>query len=129
MSQWGSKTLGDQGYTAIEILRNFYGKSIYINETNEISGVPVSWPGYELTIGSSGDAVRTIQQQINAIADVYYSIPNVIVDGVYGQSTAAAVSAFQRQFDLPVTGTVGFATWYKISAIYVAVTRIAEYTR
>lgn len=127
MSQWGSKYLGDQGYTAIQILRNYYGNSIYINETNEISGVPVSWPGYELTIGSSGASVRTIQEQLNAIADVYSNLPRVAVDGIYGENTAAAVRAFQKQFGLPVTGTVGFSTWYKISGIYVAVTRIAEY--
>ena len=30
MTQWGSKALGDQGYTAIEILRHFYGDSIFI---------------------------------------------------------------------------------------------------
>ena len=44
MSQWGSKALGDQGYTAIEILRNYYGDSIYINSTDEISGIPSSYP-------------------------------------------------------------------------------------
>lgn len=127
MTQWGSKDLGDQGYTAIEILRYFYGESIYINSTDIVSGVPSSFPGYDLTIGSSGDAVRQIQEQLNAIADVYYPIPNISVDGIYGQNTAAAVRAFQKQFDMPQTGIVDFPTWYKISAIYVAVTRIAEY--
>ena len=29
-------------------------------------------------------------------------------------------------FGLPVTGVVDYNTWYEISAIYVAVTRIAE---
>ncbi len=124
MTQWGSKTLGDQGYTAIEILRNFYGDSIYINTAVEVSGVPVSWPGNNLGIGASGDNVRTIQNQLNRIADVYTAIPRVAVDGVYGPQTAAAVEAFQRIFDLPVTGIVDFATWYRISNIYVGVTRI-----
>jgi peptidoglycan hydrolase-like protein with peptidoglycan-binding domain len=36
------------------------------------------------------------------------------------------VKAFQQAFDLPATGVVDFPTWYRISAIYVAVTRIAE---
>ncbi len=127
MSQWGSKTLGDQGLTAPEILRSFYGSTLYVNETNLVSGVPVSFPGYTLSNGSSGDEVRQIQEQLAAIADVYYSIPGLAADGIYGPQTTASVRAFQEKFDLPVTGQVDQATWYKISAIYVAITRIAEY--
>jgi peptidoglycan hydrolase-like protein with peptidoglycan-binding domain len=126
MTQWGSKTLGDQGYTAIQILRNFYGNSIYINTAVEVSGVPVSWPGTNLTIGASGGNVRTLQEQLNRIAQVYTVIPKISVDGRYGQQTANAVSAFQRIFNLPVTGVVDRATWYKISQIYVGVTRIGQ---
>ena len=103
MTQWGSKTLGDQGYTAIQILRNFYGSSIYINTAVEVSGVPKSWPGYNLNIGASGDNVRTIQTQLNRIASVYTLIPTIAVDGSYGSRTAAAVKAFQKIFSLPVT--------------------------
>jgi peptidoglycan hydrolase-like protein with peptidoglycan-binding domain len=125
MTQWGSKTLGDQGYSAIQILRHFYGSDIYINSAVEVSGVPRSWPGNNLNIGASGDNVRTIQTQLNRIAQVYTVIPKVSVDGVYGQGTANAVRAFQRIFNLPVTGVVDLPTWYKISQIYVGVTRIA----
>lgn len=129
MSQWGSKYLGDQGYDAIEILRNYYGDTIFINTTEEISGVPSSFPGEALQEGSRGEAVRQMQEQLNAIADVYYVVPSVAADGVYGPRTAEAVRAFQEQFDLTPNGIVDFTTWYKISEIYVAVTRIAEYTR
>ena len=129
MSQWGSKYLGDQGYDAIEILRNYYGDTIYINSTEEISGVPSSFPGEILQEGSRGEAVRQMQEQLNAIADVYYVVPSIAADGVYGPRTAEAVRAFQQQFDLTPNGIVDFTTWYKISEIYVAVTRIAEYTR
>lgn len=126
MTQWGSKSLGDQGYDAIEILRNFYGDSIYINAAPEVAGVPASWPGNNLTIGSSGQPVRTIQEQLNAIADVYSVIPKVAVDGRFGQSTADAVRAFQQTFGLPGNGIVDLPTWYRISELYVAVTRLAE---
>ena len=129
MSQWGSKYLGDQGYDAIEILRNYYGDTIFINTTEEISGVPSSFPGELLQEGSRGEAVRQMQEQLNAIADIYYAIPNIAADGVYGPRTAEAVRAFQQQFDVTPNGIVDFTTWYKISEIYVAVTRIAEYTR
>ena len=127
MSQWGSKDLGDAGYSAIQILKNYYGSTIYINTTEEISGVPSSFPGEALTIGSRGADVLQIQEQLNAIADVYYPIPNIAADGIYGARTAEAVTAFQRQFNLPESGITDFTTWYKISEIYVAISRIAEY--
>lgn len=126
MTQWGSKNLGDRGYSAIEILRNFYGDSIYINSAEIISGIPISYPGYELTIGSTGDKVMHIQEELDRIAQVYSNIPRIQADGIYGERTAEAVRVFQDTFDLPETGVIDFRTWYKISQIYVGVTRIAE---
>lgn len=124
MSQWGSKYLADQGYSAIEILRNYYGSDIYINETTQISGVPSSWPGYDLNIGASGNKVSQLQEQLNRIARTYSSIPSLTVDGIYGQQTKNAVEQFQRIFNLPTTGIVDYPTWYKISQIYVGVSGI-----
>lgn len=126
MSQWGSKALGDQGYTPIDILRNYYGESMYINSAEEIAGVPSSWPGYSLDIGASGDKVRQIQEQLNAISNAYPLIPKIAVDGIYGEATQNAVRVFQDVFGLPETGIVDYRTWYKIQEIYVGVTRIAE---
>lgn len=126
LTQWGSKALGDQGYSPSEILRYYYGDDIYINTAEEISGIPSSWPGYTLSQGSSGAKVRQMQEQLNVIAGAYPAIPQIIADGVYGPATAAAVSKFQSVFGLPVTGTVDYRTWYKISEIYVGVSRIAE---
>lgn len=126
LTQWGSQSLGEQGYSAIEILRYFYGDNMYINSAEQISGIPSSWPGYNLTQGSTGDKVRQMQEQINVISSAYPAIPKVSVDGIYGPGTAAAVSKFQSVFGLPVTGVVDYPTWYKISEIYVGVSRIAE---
>lgn len=126
MTQWGSKSLGESGYSAIDILRNYYGESIYINNAEIISGIPISYPGYELTIGSSGNKVMQIQEELDRIAQVYSNIPRIQADGVFGTNTQNAVREFQRTFDLPVTGVIDFRTWYKISQIYVGVTRIAE---
>lgn len=126
MSQWGSKSLGDRGYTPIEILRNYYGDSIFINSSEVISGIPSSWPGYNLEIGSSGEKVRQMQQHLNVISNSYPLIPKVAEDGVFGPQTEEAVKTFQRVFKLTPDGIVGFQTWYKISEIYVGVSRIAE---
>ena len=126
LTQWGSKALGDQGYSPSEILRYYYGDDIYINTAEEISGIPSSWPGYTLSQGSSGTKVRQMQEQLNVIAGAYPVIPKITIDGIYGPATAASVSKFQSVFGLPVTGTVDYRTWYKISEIYVGVSRIAE---
>ncbi len=126
MTQWGSKDLGDQGYSAIEILRHFYGQTMFINTAPEVSGVPRSWPGANLTIGASGDNVRMIQTQLNSISEKYPLIPKVAVNGQFNDQTANAVKIFQEIFDLPANGIVDLPTWYKLSGIYVAVTRIAE---
>lgn len=126
MTQWGSKYLGDQGYSAIEILRNFYGSNMYINTAEEISGIPASWPGQPLDIGSSGSKVRQMQEQLNAIANAYPALPKISVDGVFGENTQNAVKKFQEIFGLPATGIVDYSTWYEIQELYVGVTRIAE---
>lgn len=126
LSQWGSRDLAEQGYTAIEILRYYYGNDLYINTAEVISGVPSSYPGYSLNIGASGDKVRQLQNQLNRIARNYPAIPTVTTDGIYGPATAEAVRVFQRVFNLPITGVTDYATWYEISDIYVGVTRIAE---
>lgn len=126
MTQWGSKSLGDQGYSAIEILRYFYGNNMYINTAEAVSGIPASWPGYNIGIGSSGQNVYQIQKQLARIAKAYPAIPSIVPDGIYGPKTKAAVEKFQAVFGLPVSGVVDYNTWYEISNIYVAVTRIAE---
>lgn len=124
LSQWGSKGLGDQGYSALQILKSYYGYEIVLKEAKKVEGIPLSFQGV-LKIGSQGSAVRTIQNQLNKISKNYPLIPKVVEDGTYGEKTAEAVKTFQQIFDLPVTGEVNFPTWYAISDIFVAVSKLA----
>lgn len=126
LTQWGSKFLGDAGKVPYEILTSFYGSDLELTTAKKVSGIPMSYPGYNLKLGSSGKDVRTIQRYLNRIADNYPAIPKVIVDGIYGEATKKSVAIFQKIFYLPSTGVVNYPTWYKISDIYVAVTGIAE---
>ena len=73
-----------------------------------------------------GQPIRTLQTMLRVIAENDDRQPSVVPDGIYGADTTRAVSAFQRRSGLPVTGIVDYPTWYRISEIYVAVTRIAE---
>lgn len=126
LKQWGSKYLAEEGYSAIEILRYYYGSDLYINSTSFISGVPSSFPGYNLSVGAQGGKVVQIQEQLNRISQNYPAIPRIVADGIYGERTKEAVETFQRVFLLPVSGIVDYPTWYEISDIYVGVSRIAE---
>lgn len=126
MTQWGSKDLGDQGKDYESILRYFYGDEIIFERAPVVSGVPVSFPGDTLQVGSTGKYVKTVQNQLNAISKSYPAIPKVKEDGNYGNSTAEAVKTFQGIFGLPKSGVVDFKTWYEISRVYVAVTKIAS---
>lgn len=127
MSQWGTVTLAENGYTPLQILRNYYPSDVEIAETEAIANVPSSYPGTALRVGSTGLDVQTIQTYLNRIRRNYPAIP-VITDqeGTFGESTKAAVTKFQSIFGLAADGIVGKATWYKISSLYTAVARLAE---
>jgi peptidoglycan hydrolase-like protein with peptidoglycan-binding domain len=99
---------------------------MFINTAEEVSGIPASWPRVDLSVGSTGEKVRQIQEQLARISRSYPAIPTITPDGIYGPETREAVERFQSIFGLPVTGVIDFRTWYRISEIYVAVTRIAE---
>lgn len=126
LSQWGSKYLGDQGKLPYEILQYYYGNDIELVTADKVEGIPESYPGYDLSVGSSGQEVRTLQEQLNRISQNYPLIPKLALDGQYTDKMAEAVKVFQGVFSLPKTGVVDYATWYKISDIYVGVSKIAE---
>ena len=127
LSQWGTVSLANQGYTPYEILQYYYG-----NDINIINDVPVqvpnsSLPPRPLRLGSGGDEVRTVQLRLNRISDNYPAIPKIALpDGVFSFDTEDAVKSFQETFSLEPDGVVGRATWYKILFVYNAVKRLNE---
>jgi hypothetical protein len=125
LSQWGSQELGKQGLDAISIIRNYYGSDAFLMQAEKVEGVPRSYPGSPLQVGSSGANVRVIQEQLNAISNKFPALQKIKVDGIFGNQTQEAVKTFQRIFNLPVNGVVDFATWYAISNIYVSVMKMA----
>lgn len=126
LSQWGSKSLGDQGYSALNILRYYYGYDITLDTAERVEGVPASYPGTPLRNGDSGPNVRIIQSQLKRIRQNYPAIPDLAVDGIFGRGTEASVRKFQSIFNLAPDGVVGKGTWYRLSQIYTAVSGIAE---
>lgn len=118
MEKWISKDLGFQGYKAIEILRYFYGNSLFMNETHNISNLQYPYPGTDLTLDSSGDNVLIIQQYLNKISSIYSDIPSIEENGIYSQQTVNAILKYQDIFFLPATGIVDIGTWYSIMMFF-----------
>ncbi len=128
MKQWGSKDLAEDGYSALQILRYYYGNGVAIYENNNIEDVEESYPGTPLKVGSTGEDVKTIQRQLDRIADDFPFFGSLTADGVFGTGTETVVKRFQDQFGLVDDGIVGSATWYSISYIYVSVKKLAQLT-
>lgn len=127
LSQWGTVTLAQQGLTPLQILRSYYPNDVEIAQAAAITDAVSSYPGTPLRVGSTGLDVQTIQTYLNRIRKNYPAIPAITdEEGVFGSSTQAAVRTFQNIFNLGTDGIVGKATWYKISQVYIAVTRLAE---
>lgn len=127
LSQWGSKSLGDQGYNALQILKYYYGNDITLDNAEVVNLFPSSFPGYNLSIGACGEEVQKLQNELNKIHGSYPAIPLITnSNGIYDEQTASTVRSFQTVFDLPVTGVVDYATWYRISYIYSAISNMLK---
>jgi len=116
----------DYGLPADGIVGEKTWRALYDTYRNLLDSLPENYfaattrpyPGAPLRIGSRGQDVSVLQTYLNRISDVYTSIPKLTVDGVYGQSTAAAVREFQRIFGLEETGVTASYTWESIAREY-----------
>lgn len=127
LSQWGTVTYADQGYSAFEILTKYYGNNIEIRSADYVEGAIESYPGKALRLGDKGEDVKIIQTQLNRIRKNYPAIPQIKdVNGEFNEVTKNAVKEFQKIFNLTPDGIVGKQTWYQLSQIYVGVKKLAE---
>lgn len=126
MSQWGSKYLGDKGYTDLQILKFYYGSNVDIYEASSSDLYQVSFPG-NLKVGSCSEDIYLIQNQLNYIHGSYTGLPLIErPSGLFDKQTEDTVRKFQSVFDLDVNGIIDFATWYRISQIYIAVANLTN---
>lgn len=124
--QWGTVSLAEDGLTAEEILRRYYGNNIELVTDAPIQGVEESYPGRVLRVGITGDDVRFLQTRLNRIRRNYPAIPEVIADGYYESDTEEAVRKFQQIFGLEQTGETDRSTWYSVLRIYSAVKSLSD---
>lgn len=127
LSQWGSVNLANQGKTPLEILKNYYGNDISIKYDAEVGDGTIGYPGYDIELGSFGNPVLAIERDLKRIRNNYPAIPEIPSSpGIYTNDLANAVKKFQEIFNLPVTGVVNKATWYKIKYIYNSVKKLGD---
>ncbi|MCQ2468354.1 MAG: peptidoglycan-binding protein [Ruminococcus sp.] len=127
LSQWGTVTLANRGYTPYEILQYYYGNNIDIVKNAPVKTTLQSYPDMVLRQGTAGNDVRFLQIYLNRISGSYPAIPKIPqADGNFGRATEDAVRRFQEVFGLEPTGEVNASTWYRITYIYTSVKHIAD---
>ena len=65
-----------------------------------------------------GQPIRSLQTMLRVIGEDSGALPIIIPDGIYGQETMTAVSAFQRRYGVPVTGVTDQQTWEAVVEVY-----------
>ena len=129
LSQWGSEQLAQEGFSSVDILKQYYGDDVELVVDAPVGGFEPSAPEVPLRIGSVGDDVRTLQLRLNRVSTNYPNIPKIYPeDGVFDQATEAAVREFQKTFNLSVDGIVGKSTWYELQRVWSAVKNLNEVT-
>lgn len=127
LSQWGSVSLANQGKKHLEILKYYYGNDISIVYDAPVGDAKEGYPGYEVGFGNAGNPVLAIQRDLRRISKNYPAIPYISSTvGIYDTETENAVKKFQEIFNLPITGIVDKATWYKIKYIYTSVKKLSD---
>lgn len=94
------------GNTTVYAHWTYTGGSYYAPTAAVVPDMPM------LYRGCTGDAVKTLQDKLNALG---YNSGNV--DGIFGAKTYAAVTAFQKANSLGVDGIVGKLTWGKLYGV------------
>lgn len=127
LSQWGSVSLANQGKKHLDILKYYYGNDISIVYDAPVGDAKEGYPGYEVGFGNAGNPVLAIQRDLRRISKNYPAIPYISSTvGIYDTETENAVKKFQEIFNLPITGIVDKATWYKIKYIYTSVKKLSD---
>jgi peptidoglycan hydrolase-like protein with peptidoglycan-binding domain len=75
-----------------------------------------TWPKLVVTIrpGSTGEAVKALQEVMKAQDQSGGAAPAVMIDGVFGPKTKAFVTGWQEFVGLAVDGIVGPRTWQSL---------------
>ena len=101
-------------YNAVKRLNELDSEGIRLEEVTK------QYPG-ALSLGSQGLGVSNLQYFLSYLSQFYSSIPQIAIDGSFGESTRNAVIAAQNTFGLTPDGIVGEVTWNAIYDAYLGI--------
>ncbi|WMJ83621.1 peptidoglycan-binding domain-containing protein [Oscillospiraceae bacterium LTW-04] len=115
LCQLGAIEMAENGNTVYDILRKYYGEDIVMVQNVPQKGGRERFLGTPLMCGAVGDDICTIKRELNCIGQNYPAIKPLDDDCPnFDAPCERAVRTFQYIFDLPITGVLDKATWYKI---------------
>lgn len=127
LSQWGTVSLAKQGKATLDILKYYYGDDIKLITDTKIDEPISSYPGVTLKLGDAREEIRIVQRELNRIKKNYPLLPTITsVNIFFTVETENCVKKFQEIFNLPQTGMIDKATWYKIKYIYNSVKKVYD---
>lgn len=117
-SLYGLDVDGIVGIDTWDMIQNAYAGVLTSLPDEYRSYSSLLYPGYIITTGASGKVVEQLQTYLKTIAANNPSIPDVTVDGYYGEETKKAVLAVQKLEGIEQNGQVGVLTWNAIVNLY-----------
>ena len=117
-SLYGLDVDGIVGRDTWDMIQNAYAGVLTSLPDEYRSYSSLLYPGYIITTGASGKVVEQLQTYLKTIAANNPSIPDVTVDGYYGEETKKAVLAVQKLEGIERNGQVGVLTWNAIVSLY-----------
>ncbi len=117
-SLYGLDVDGIVGRDTWDMIQNAYAGVLTSLPDEYRSYSSLLYPGYIITTGASGKVVEQLQTYLKTIAANNPSIPDVTVDGYYGEETKKAVLAVQKLEGIEQNGQVGVLTWNAIVSLY-----------
>ena len=98
-------------YAAVKRLSELTSEGLTIPEVDRVFKT-------ELRIGDSGAEVEALQYYLAFLGYFYPQLPPIPITGFFDELTRDAVFTFQKEYGLPITGTVDIGTYYTIESIY-----------
>jgi peptidoglycan hydrolase-like protein with peptidoglycan-binding domain len=127
LSQWGTQQMSLKGYSPLDIVRHYYGKSVRLEESDNFFDNEADNPSRVLSEGAKGEDVKHMQEYLNEIRENYPNIPAMEnPNGNFDEDTKTSVASFQQIFGQTPNGSITKATWSKICLVHSACARLKE---
>ena len=98
-------------YTSVKKLSDIYSEGLSINDVTFLYKD-------ELKYGDTGIEVEYIHYFLDALAFLDNDIPRLKTNSIYTNNTKSMVEAFQRKYNLPVTGIFTYNDWTILKKAY-----------